>query len=583
MKASMKKNRNNQEQGIALITVLLILILLSIMAVGLMYVADTDTAINFNYRREQQSYFAAKAGIEEVRDRMRRTAPNTLDPYPTAGTSLLPTTVASDTGGVLYVINQGTDPIAVQPWTAGNKYQDDEFCHDGYTLTGIPNPFTGSVPSDDVRCANPPSGPSTWYTKPNPAATGPATSTAPFSGTAAALPYKWVRVTWKQDNSVQGNGTQPYSVDGTATNSSTAATPVCWDGTKEVLLKSPATTCEQMTSGMRPVYLATSLAVINGSRRMVQAELAKNVLPTFPAALALDGPEASVNFGPYSSNNATVFGTDAAPTPCPPAGNWPAVGTYTDYDASQIAATLNGLPGSKSNNWKGGTTNSTSFNAINIGPWGNVAGKYADGTTGTVNASCSPTVNSPFCPGMMGNLNQLATVTGLTNLVNTIVQSADTVVPIGGAPALPMGTDTNPQITAILGDASFSGSGQIGAGVLLVEGNLSISGSPTFDGVIYVIGKGSFTTSGGAGYGGQVFVANIVSPPPNPPNSNILAVLKAVYGPSTTQYPPDTPGSPIFNGNGGGGSGGVNYNSCLANLGNDRIPYKVLATREILY
>src|SRR5438105_1676531 len=145
----MKKNRKNQQQGIALISVLLVLVMLIIMALGLMYVADTDTAINNNYRREQQAYFAAKAGLEEVRDRMRRTHPNTLD---NPAGSLLPKTVASDTGGVLYVINQGTDPTTVQPWTAGNKYQDDELCHDGYVISGIADPFNspGSVPSDDV-------------------------------------------------------------------------------------------------------------------------------------------------------------------------------------------------------------------------------------------------------------------------------------------------------------------------------------------------------------------------------------------------------------------------------------------------
>jgi|SRR5579859_15384 len=578
----MKKNRNHREQGIALISVLLVLILLSIMAIGLMYVADTDTAINFNYRREQQSFFAAKAGIEEVRDRMRRTNPNSLDLSPTAGTSLLPTTVASDAGGVLYVINQGADPIAVQPWTAGNKYQDDELCHDGYVITGIPNPFTGGVPTDDVRCPHPPIAANTWYTKPNPAATGPVTSTAPFNGTAAALPYKWVRVTWKQDNSIQGNGTQPYSVDGTATNSSTAATPVCWDGTKEVLLQAPATACEQMTSGLRPVFLVTSLAITNGSRRMVQAELAKTMVPTFPAALALDGPEANANFIPVTSNNSTFVGTDAAPTPCPPAGNWPSIGTYTDYDASKIATAVSTLP-AKANNWRGGPANSTTFNAINIGPWGNVSGQYADGTTGTVNASCSPTINSPFCPGMMGNLNQLDTISGLIALQNTLTQGADTIVPAGGTPTLPMGTDTNPKITVIQGDFSYSGNAFIGAGTLLVEGKVTISGSPTFDGIVYIVGQGYLNTSGTANYGGQVFIANIATPPPNPPDPNILPVLKAVYGPSTTQYPPWVPGSPTFIGGGGGGNGGVNYNSCLANLGNDRIPYKILATREILY
>jgi hypothetical protein len=204
----------------------------------------------------------------------------------------------------------------------------------------------------------------------------------------------------------------------------------------------------------------------------------------------------------------------------------------------------------------------------------------------------APQSSSPFYPGNPGNLNSISTVSGLVRLQQTIIGAADAIYP-GGNPPLPLGTDTNPQITVITGDVSFSGTGQIGAGILLVEGVLSIKGNMNFDGAIFVVGKGEFDTDGTPAYGGQILVANIVNRPPcawsdpspcaGSPNPTILAVLKSAYGPTATQYPPDTPGSPIFNGAGGGGSGGVAYNSCKANMGNDRIPYKVLATREILY
>jgi len=529
----MKKNRKNQQRGIALISVLLVLVMLIIMALGLMYVADTDTAINNNYRREQQAYFGAKAGIEEVRDRMRRTAPNTLD---NPAGSLLPTTVASNSGGVLYVINQGTDPIAVQPWTALNKYQDDELCHDGYVISGIPDPFSGGVPSDDVRCPNPPTAASTWYTNPTPSTTGPATSTAPFNRPAAALPYKWVRMTWKQDNSIQGNGTQPYSVDGTATNSTTAATPVCWDGKKEVLLQSPATTCEAMfPTAMRPVYLATSLAMAGGSRRMVQAELAKTAIPSVPAALALDGPNPV--FNSYSSNNSQIIGFDASGTPCPPAGNKPAIGVY---DVAAVATVTTAL--FRPNNYTGnppGNGPSPPPSVINIGPTG----------------------VAPNAPGTSSNLNQLATVSGLVDLVNTVTQTADNVVPANVMPAAGLGTTTNPLITVVQGDFTLSGhNAVVGAGILLVEGTFTISGSPEFDGMILVIGKGIYNGNGDAVMGGQTLVANIAT---------------GVSG--------QTPGPPTVTLAGGGGQGGTYYDSCKANLGNDRIPYQILATREILY
>lgn len=57
-----------------------------------------------------------------------------------------------------------------------------------------------------------------------------------------------------------------------------------------------------------------------------------------------------------------------------------------------------------------------------------------------------------------------------------------------------------PQITYINGDASFGG-GISGAGILVVDGNLSWQGTPNFDGLILVLG-GTFAVTGG-GKGGN--------------------------------------------------------------------------------
>jgi len=528
--------RNKKDRGVALISVLLALLLLIVLAFGLMFMSDIDTAINSNYRSEQQAFFAAKAGIEEVRDRMRRTATNSLD---VKNSSMLPTTTASDTGGVLYVINQG-DPAStpVQPWTAGtNKYKDDELCHDGYVFTFA----NSSTPPPDVPCPDPPTAPSAWYTQPSSTAPSPGwnTSTLPFNGTAAALSYKWVRITWKQNNSIQGSptGTNYYTVDGTPPSppSSTTTNLVCWDGKKEMLLQSPATVCEAMSPVMRPVYLATALAVANGSRRMVQAELAKTIVPTVPAALALDGPNPV--FNSYSSNNSQIIGNDANSTPCLPAGNKPAIGVYDDNAKNYVISQL-----FKPTNYTGtppGNIPNPPPSVVNIGPTGVAPNAY----------------------GSSGNLNQLAKVSALLDLVNTVTQSADNVVPSNVIPAAGLGTPTNPLITVVQGDFSMSGHNVVvGAGILLVEGTLSVSGSPEFDGLVLVIGKGIYYGDGDAVVGGQTLVANITS---------------GVSG--------DIPGPPLVNLSGGGGAGGTYYDSCKANLGNDRIPYRVLATREIQY
>jgi len=310
---------------------------------------------------------------------------------------------------------------------------------------------------------------------------------------------------------------------------------VCWDGKKETLLQSPATVCEAMNPAMRPVYLATALAVANGSRRMVQAELAKTIVPTVPAALALDGPNPV--FNSYSSNNSQVMGNDASSQPCPPAGNKPAIGVY---DAAAVTTVTTNLfrPGNYSGTPPGPTPPGLP-SVINIGPTG----------------------VAPNAPGTSGNLNQLAYVSGLADLVNTVTQSADNVVPSNVIPAAGLGTPTNPLITVVQGDFSMSGHNVVvGAGILLVEGTLSVSGSPEFDGLVLVIGKGIYYGDGDAVVGGQTLVANITS---------------GVSG--------DIPGPPLVNLSGGGGNGGTYYDSCKANLGNDRIPYRVLATREIQY
>ncbi|HJR09688.1 MAG TPA: hypothetical protein VJ842_20680 [Pyrinomonadaceae bacterium] len=55
------------------------------------------------------------------------------------------------------------------------------------------------------------------------------------------------------------------------------------------------------------------------------------------------------------------------------------------------------------------------------------------------------------------------------------------------------GTTANPQITFIDGDCELSG----GAGMLIVTGNLNMSGNPSFEGVILVLGAGTVNRDGG--------------------------------------------------------------------------------------
>ena len=81
MQTNAKHCNSNPESGVALLFALFTLLLLSAIAASLVFMTNTDTSVNNNYRSERLSAFAAKAGMEEVRDRMA--ALNTAAKLPT--------------------------------------------------------------------------------------------------------------------------------------------------------------------------------------------------------------------------------------------------------------------------------------------------------------------------------------------------------------------------------------------------------------------------------------------------------------------------------------------------------------------
>src|SRR4029077_5589263 len=113
---SMKRPKTNLQNGIALVSALLILILLSASAVGLVITTNTETAVNANYRQERTLDFAARSGIEEVRDRMAPATANTLAgpgcASATACLAAIPVVPGTGNNGVLYVLG-GSAPASV--------------------------------------------------------------------------------------------------------------------------------------------------------------------------------------------------------------------------------------------------------------------------------------------------------------------------------------------------------------------------------------------------------------------------------------------------------------------------------------
>ncbi|HXC47805.1 MAG TPA: hypothetical protein VNU20_05905 [Candidatus Sulfotelmatobacter sp.] len=278
--------KNKRERGVALLFAIFTLLLVSAIAASLVFVANTETSVNSNYRAERVSAFSAKSGMEEIRDRMSLP---TTDPRSLA--NLLPGQLAGNpvpavfppaANSVLYVVNEGTAAGTVKPWVAGNAYMDDELCHD---FAGV----QGQQPAPDVRCTTPPT---VAVLVAGETAVAPFASAYPWAGTSAALTYKWVRITLKQSGS-----NQSYLV-----NATSPTTQVCWNGSNELLLNlvgNATGTCQGMAPSVacptcastNPVYMITALAVSSAgtTRKMVQAEVGLPPAQPFPYGMFATG------------------------------------------------------------------------------------------------------------------------------------------------------------------------------------------------------------------------------------------------------------------------------------------------------
>ena len=119
MKKLYRNKNSGREQGVALIAAMLMLLLISAVAVGMILASDTESSISSNFRNEQTAFFSARGGVEEVRDRLRSNATNSLS-------ASLPTNLPGGDNGVLYIINP-MDGEVVAPWnTTGTNYPDNE-------------------------------------------------------------------------------------------------------------------------------------------------------------------------------------------------------------------------------------------------------------------------------------------------------------------------------------------------------------------------------------------------------------------------------------------------------------------------
>lgn len=301
------KKNGNSEKGMALFIAIFTVLLVTAIGAGMIMLTMTDTNISGNFRDEQKAFFAAKAGMEEVRDRFRSTADNSI-----AGS--LPAALPGNPNSFLYVLNPKNGETDT-PWvTNGSYYPDTEICTE---LTRMGSACSNTVPG--------------YYT----ASASPSYAMNPVSS------WKWTRISLKVNSTASGTSTANY-VD----NTLAANKLVCWNGSNE--FATTQASCTAVNPNYYPVYVITTLAVTpSGSRRMVQAEAVSNKFPTLPGPMIFDG--ANPIFNTPSSNAFQVSGNDLAQgsnhgAGCPAAFGEPALGAYNDPAVTILTGDANNRP-----------------------------------------------------------------------------------------------------------------------------------------------------------------------------------------------------------------------------------------------
>jgi hypothetical protein len=304
-----------RESGQAAVLIMMsALLLVTGIGAGIIALSNPEINADANYRNEQVALFAAKAGLEEGRDRMVASNPNPVT---------LPTSLPGTASGVLYITASG-----VSPWSSSNTL---------YGVSTYDTELMGELTAAGLT--TPPSG--SWYTT--------TASNSSYSGpTSNPVPYQWVRINLKVDASAT-----PYSVDGNSANKDAL---VCYDmgGQAEVVVPGAvsAATCQTTNQNYFPVYEITSFAVTpTGAQRMLQEEVVQDRLNlTLPAAFTIDGPPGSggssicasgdtcSSGGDYITGNEPVSGGPDAT--CATGSSVPAIAADSAADESTLATAV---------------------------------------------------------------------------------------------------------------------------------------------------------------------------------------------------------------------------------------------------
>jgi Tfp pilus assembly protein PilX len=285
MIAPMKKESWKAQRGVALLIAIFALLLIGGVATSMIVMSRTESAVTGNYRSSTQAFYAAYAGLEEGRGRMRPGHAQTLD----AVTGINKGAGVMAANRVVYITNLAAGELPPTNQAANNPYADKQYAKE----------FPGVAPV--VTTVN--------------------SSSAVFGGVPGMM-FKWVRITPKTEGSAN------MDVDGNGAINPAAV--VFYDGKNQ-----------NTTGAGRQVLRATVLAVTpDGSRRMAQYDISPVTLNLqLPAALTFDGKGAALF--PANSNVYVVDGNDHAGCGSPAtAAPRPAIGVLSPADDAAITAAI---------------------------------------------------------------------------------------------------------------------------------------------------------------------------------------------------------------------------------------------------
>lgn len=553
----MTKTPRPNERGIAMLVAILAVVLLAIIGLGFMFMADTENSVNNSYKDAQKSYFASRAGLENVRLLLIPPDPKTgagRGPLFDAAAALSMPTSAAKTG-VMYVENPTGPTDVIDPTTgsgallAQNPTLDDELCQEQFVNMGL-----GAVPAGAPCDANPAALPfNPAYFQPITPATNPGMIIN--TNTLAALPFKWVRITKKQNlMALAGTGSVARLVD-------TTQPPdyqVCWDGkrqwavaaTIDPLLCFKTASPSLYSQSMTPVWLLTSLSVTPalgqnpGSRRITQMEVASNPPLTPDAPIATEAPitlEGSYVLNSYDNCTCkcTTSGSgSSATTTC---GDLSAtVQCRQQAYAIQTGGTVN------VNGSSGSTVSAQPVPfQTNVKPW-----PYD--INDLINTYKQNSVSPSWSTGCSGTADFSKTPPQYVNCGTQSNQQYGTYP--SGLPTEP-DPSTYTSVTEYIPGSVKLTSDATGSGILIVDGDLEINGGLSWYGLILVRGKVSFT---GGGNDAVNLYGSVLA------GEDVLAV-------NNTE-------SDTF-----GGSINFHYDICALQKSGPQVPPKLLATHEISF